>query len=105
MPLRRLPREGVEASAPAAALVCPRSGGWGEKRGRARALLSLSVPGLAIDLLVELEGELSSGGELLEMLALSELLSALVGARVDVVTPRSLRSEVRELALAEAVPL
>lgn len=58
-----------------------------------------------IDLLVELQGERSSGGELLEVLELSELLSALVGARVDVVTVRSLRSDVRDLALAEAVPL
>lgn len=58
-----------------------------------------------IDLLVELQGQRSSGGELLEVLELSELLSALVGARVDVVTARSLRSEVRDLALAEAVPL
>jgi len=58
-----------------------------------------------IDLLVELQGERSSGGELLAALELSELLSALVGARVEVVTTRSLRSEVRDLALAEAVPL
>lgn len=62
-------------------------------------------PGSDIDLLVELRGEHSSGGELLEVLELSELLSALVGARVDVVTARSLRPEVRDLAVAEAVPL
>ncbi len=42
---------------------------------------------------------------MLEVLELSELLSALVGARVDVVTARSLRPEVRDLAVAEAVPL
>lgn len=58
-----------------------------------------------IDLIVELRGERSSGAELLEALELSELLTRLVGARVDVVTPRSLRREVRELAIAEAVPL
>lgn len=58
-----------------------------------------------IDLLVELRGERSAGGELLAVLELSELLTALVGARVDVVTARSLRPEVRELAVAEAVPL
>ena len=62
-------------------------------------------PGSDIDLLVALPGERSSGGELLEVLELSELLTTLIGARVDVATPRSLRSEVRELALAEAVPL
>lgn len=62
-------------------------------------------PDSDIDLLVELQGERSSGGELLDVLELSELLSALVGARVDVVTVRSLRSEVRQLALAESVPL
>jgi len=58
-----------------------------------------------IDLLVAVDGESSPGGELLEVLELSELLSALVGARVDVVTARFLRSEVRNLALAEAIPL
>jgi len=58
-----------------------------------------------IDLIVELYGERSSGAELLEALELSELLTSLVGARVDVVAPRSLRPEVRELAMAEAVPL
>ena len=58
-----------------------------------------------IDLIVELRGERSSGAELLDALELSELLTSLVGARVDVVTFRSLRPEVRELAVAEAVPL
>ena len=61
--------------------------------------------GSDIDLIVELQGERSSGAELLEALELSELLTRLVGARVDVVTPRSLRPEVRALAVAEAVPL
>ena len=58
-----------------------------------------------IDLIVELHGERSSGAELLDVLELSELLTRLVGARVDVVTPRSLCPEVRALAMAEAVPL
>jgi predicted nucleotidyltransferase len=58
-----------------------------------------------IDLLVDLDGERSPGSELLEVLGLSEELSELLHARVDVVTPRTLRPEVRELALAEAVPL
>lgn len=58
-----------------------------------------------IDLLVDLDGERSPGGELLAVLGLSEELSALLDAHVDVVTPRTLRPEVRELALAEAVPL
>ena len=58
-----------------------------------------------IDLLVELPGERSSGSELLDVLALSEVLTKLVGTRVDVVTARSLRPDIRELAIAEAVPL
>ena len=58
-----------------------------------------------IDLIVELRGERSSGAELLEALELSELLTSLLGARVDVVTLRSLRPEVRAPAIAEAVPL
>jgi len=58
-----------------------------------------------IDLIVDLDGERSAGSELLEVLGLSEELSELLGARVDVVTPRTLRPEVREPALAEAVPL
>jgi len=52
-------------------------------------------PGSDIDLLVELRGERSAGGELLEVLELPDVLTALVGARVDVVTERSLRPEVR----------
>jgi len=39
------------------------------------------------------------------VLGLSEELSELVGARIDVVTPRTLREEVRDAAIAEAVPL
>lgn len=62
-------------------------------------------PASDIDLIVQLRGERSSGAELLEVLELSELLTRLVGVRVDVVTPRSLRPEVRAPALAEAVPL
>lgn len=58
-----------------------------------------------IDLLVDLDGERSVGSELLEVLGLSEELSELLETRVDVVTPRTLRPEVRDLALAEAVPL
>lgn len=58
-----------------------------------------------IDLLVDLDGERSAGSELLEVLGLSVELSELLDARVDVVTPRTLRPDVRELALAEAVPL
>jgi len=58
-----------------------------------------------IDLLVELEAERSTGGELLALLGLSEELSTLLGRRVDVVTPRTLRPEARETAVAEAVPL
>jgi uncharacterized protein len=58
-----------------------------------------------IDLLVDLDAERSPGSELLAVLGLSEELSELLNARVDVVTPRTLRPEVRELALAEAVPL
>lgn len=58
-----------------------------------------------IDLLVELEGERSAGTELLEVLGLSVELSELLDARVDVVTPRTLRPEVRDVALADAVPL
>jgi predicted nucleotidyltransferase len=58
-----------------------------------------------IDLLVEFPHAGSIGGELLTVLGLSEELSELLGVRVDVVTPRTLRASVRELALADAVPL
>jgi uncharacterized protein len=58
-----------------------------------------------IDLLVELEGDQSPGMELLTVLGLSEELSAVLAAPVDVVTIRALRPEFREAALAEAVPL
>jgi len=58
-----------------------------------------------IDLIIELPNESSAGSELMTALGLSEELSRLVGSRVDVVTPRLLRAEVREAALAEAVPL
>jgi predicted nucleotidyltransferase len=62
-------------------------------------------PASDIDLLVQLDGDRSPGAELLEALELTELLTSLVGARVDVVTARSLRPEVREVAIAEGVPL
>ena len=58
-----------------------------------------------IDLLVDLPDAGSAGAELMTALGLSEELSQLVRARVDVVTPRTLRDEVRDVALAEAVPL
>ncbi len=58
-----------------------------------------------IDLLIDLAKAGSAGGELLTVLGLSEELSELLGVRVDVVTPRTLRADVRGLALAEAVPL
>jgi hypothetical protein len=58
-----------------------------------------------IDLLIELPDVDSPAAELLAALGLSEELSQLVGARVEVVTARTLREEVRDAALAEAVPL
>jgi uncharacterized protein len=58
-----------------------------------------------IDLLVELPDAGSPGAELLTALGLAEELSQLIRARVDVATPRTLRDEVRDAALAEAVPL
>ncbi|HEX5583427.1 nucleotidyltransferase family protein [Gaiella sp.] len=58
-----------------------------------------------IDLLVELPDTVSAGVELLTALGLAEELSQLVRARVDVATPRTLRDEVRDAALAEAIPL
>lgn len=58
-----------------------------------------------IDLLVELRDTGSTAAELLTALGLSEELSEIVGSRVDVVTVRTLRDEMRKAALAEAVPL
>lgn len=58
-----------------------------------------------VDLLVDLPHGDSPADELLTVLGLSEELSALVGTRIDVVSPRTLRAEVRAAALAEAVPL
>jgi predicted nucleotidyltransferase len=58
-----------------------------------------------IDLLIDLPDGSSAGGELLTVLGLSEDLSELVGVRVHVATPRTLRPEVRESAVAEAVAL
>ena len=58
-----------------------------------------------IDLLVEFEGEHSSGGELLAVLGLTEELGALLGARVDVASEATLEERVRERALSEATAL
>lgn len=58
-----------------------------------------------IDLLIDLTRAGSAGGELLTALGLSVELSESSESGVDVVTPRTLRADVRELALAEAVPL
>jgi predicted nucleotidyltransferase len=58
-----------------------------------------------IDLLVELPDAGSAGAELLTALGLAEELSQLVHARVDVATPRTLREDVRDAVLAEAVLL
>jgi uncharacterized protein len=58
-----------------------------------------------IDLLVELPGERTTGEGLLTVLALTDEFSSALGARVDVVTPRTLRDDVRDAAVAEAVPL
>jgi predicted nucleotidyltransferase len=58
-----------------------------------------------IDLLIELPAGETVGGELLTVLGLSEELSQLLGARVDVATVRTLRDEVRQSAIAEAVLL
>ena len=58
-----------------------------------------------IDLLIELPDAGSLANELLTALGLSEELSELVGARIEVVTPQTMRDEVRDSALAEAVPL
>src|SRR4051794_31663464 len=58
-----------------------------------------------IDILVELHGDRSPGVELLTVLGLSEELSKALGARVEVATPRTLRAEVRDAVLGEAVPL
>jgi uncharacterized protein len=58
-----------------------------------------------IDLMIELPESDSVADELLTVLGLSEELSHLVGARVDVVTPGTLREEVRHDAIAEAIPL
>jgi uncharacterized protein len=58
-----------------------------------------------IDLLVDLPEDRPVGLELLTVLGLSEELSRALGARVDVVSPRTLRADVRDSAIAEAVPL
>ena len=53
----------------------------------------------------ELPDSESVAGELLTVLGLSEELSELVGARVDVVSPRTLHDDVRAAAISEAIPL
>jgi predicted nucleotidyltransferase len=58
-----------------------------------------------VDFLVELPDTHSAGDELLTVLALTEELSQLLDMRVHVVSPRTLRDEVRAGAIAEAVPL
>jgi Predicted nucleotidyltransferases len=58
-----------------------------------------------IDFLVELPDARSAGEELLTVLALTEELSQLLDLRVHVVSPGTLRDEVRAGAIAEAVPL
>lgn len=58
-----------------------------------------------IDLLIELPGSDSVAVELLTLLGLSEELSELIGTRIDVVTPRTLRDEVRDAVVSEAIPL
>jgi predicted nucleotidyltransferase len=58
-----------------------------------------------IDLVVELPDGQSAAAELLTVLGLSEELSQLLGTRVDVVSARTLRDDVRDQALSEAVAL
>jgi predicted nucleotidyltransferase len=62
-------------------------------------------PSSDIDLLVDLPEGQSRASELLTALALSEELSQLLGTRIDVVTPRTLREEIRDSAISEAIPL
>ena len=57
-----------------------------------------------IDLVIELPESGSVAAELLTVLGLSVELSEFVGARIDIVTPRTLRPEVRDAALLEAIP-
>lgn len=54
-----------------------------------------------LDLLVDLE----AGRSLLDLGGLLMDLQALLGCRVDVATPRSLRARIRDRVLREAVPL
>jgi predicted nucleotidyltransferase len=58
-----------------------------------------------IDLLVGLPDGRSAGAELMAVLGLSEELSRALGVRVEVVTERTLRDEVRAAVLADAVTL
>jgi predicted nucleotidyltransferase len=58
-------------------------------------------PGSDIDFLVELE----PGARPFEILAIGVELEEVLGVKVDVGTPQSLRERVRDEVLAEAVPL
>jgi predicted nucleotidyltransferase len=58
-----------------------------------------------VDLLVELPEAGSNWGGVADCARPLRELTELVGARVDVVTPRTLRDEGRDAALAEAIPL
>lgn len=58
-------------------------------------------PASDVDLLVTLE----PGRTLLDLAGLELALEALLGCRVDVATPSTLREPVRTAALREAVPL
>src|SRR3954466_14822937 len=58
-----------------------------------------------IDLLIEFSDGRSRAEELMAVLGFTEELSSKFGVRVHVASPRTLRDEVRESALKEAVPL
>jgi predicted nucleotidyltransferase len=58
-------------------------------------------PGSDIDFLVEL----APGTRPFELLAIGAELEELLGVKVDVGTPQSLREQLRDEVLAEAVPL
>ena len=58
-------------------------------------------PGSDVDFLVELE----PGARPIEILSIGAELEEALGVRVDVGTPQSLREGLRDVVLAEAVPL
>jgi uncharacterized protein len=58
-----------------------------------------------LDLLVDVCGDESPASQLMTVLGLGEELTELLGFRVHVASPATLRPEVLEQALAEAVPL